>query len=131
MSQRDTCPFESRGGNFVCTECGLRTASPGRICFRDGKISRRKKIKLRTKKQGPGLGDIVERWLANIGITNRRIIAVKKYFGFKPKCGCQWRKEWLNKVGRAIAEWLKKVLRYVGVGRSQPTQRSHHGKRQR
>ena len=53
-----------------------------------------------------GLGDILERELTRMGITQDRYKEIKKKFGFPPTCGCEKRKEWLNKVGA-----------YLGIGK--------------
>ena len=49
---------------------------------------------------GLGLGDWAEKKLSAMGITQDRYIEIKKKFGLPPTCGCNKRKEWLNKVGR-------------------------------
>jgi hypothetical protein len=46
----------------------------------------------------PGLGDAVESLLKGIGVTQDRYKAAKELFGLPPNCGCNARKEWLNKV---------------------------------
>jgi hypothetical protein len=38
--------------------------------------------------------------LQSIGITEERYVEAKKLFGLAPKCGCNKRKRWLNKVGQ-------------------------------
>ena len=53
-----------------------------------------------------GLGDILERELTRMGITQDRYKEIKEKFGFPPTCGCEKRKQWLNKVGV-----------YLGIGR--------------
>ena len=53
-----------------------------------------------------GLGDILERELKRMGITQDRYKEIKEKFGFPPTCGCEKRKQWLNKVGV-----------YLGIGR--------------
>lgn len=47
-----------------------------------------------------GLGDSVAGILKSWGITEERYRAVKELFGLPPTCGCDKRREWLNKVGR-------------------------------
>lgn len=46
----------------------------------------------------PGLGDYTESLLASIGVTQDRYVAAKQLFGLPPTCGCDARKEWLNRV---------------------------------
>ena len=46
----------------------------------------------------PGLGDYTESLLKSIGITQARYVAAKQLFGLAPTCGCDARKEWLNRV---------------------------------
>ena len=53
-----------------------------------------------------GLGDILERELIRMGITQDRYKEIKEKFGFPPTCGCEKRKQWLNKVGA-----------YLGIGK--------------
>lgn len=45
----------------------------------------------------PGLGDYVHAGLASVGITPERVAAA---LGVED-CGCEDRREWLNKAGRA------------------------------
>ena len=52
------------------------------------------------------LGDRLERELTRMGITQDRYKEIKKKFGFPPTCGCEKRKQWLNKVGA-----------YLGIGK--------------
>lgn len=46
----------------------------------------------------PGLGDYTEQLLTSIGVTKDRYVAAKQLFGLPPTCGCDARKEWLNRV---------------------------------
>ena len=55
---------------------------------------------------GKGLGDRLEYELTRMGITQDRYKEIKEKFGFPPTCGCEKRKQWLNKVGV-----------YLGIGR--------------
>ena len=52
-------------------------------------------------KKPVGLGDWTEQGLKRIGITPERYVEAKRLFGLRPTCGCEGRKEWLNRVG----EW--------------------------
>jgi hypothetical protein len=54
------------------------------------------------RQRKPGVGDVVEAWLTEHGITAERYVEVKRLFGLPPTCGCTRRREWLNKVG----QWL-------------------------
>ena len=47
----------------------------------------------------PPLGDRLEQYLTAHGVTQGRYREVKEKFGLPPTCGCDKRKEWLNKVG--------------------------------
>ncbi|MEM8864009.1 MAG: hypothetical protein AAGF31_00495 [Planctomycetota bacterium] len=47
------------------------------------------------------LGDRVKRLLSSVGITPDRYVAAKRALGLPPTCGCEARKEWLNRAG----EW--------------------------
>ena len=55
---------------------------------------------------GIGLGDILERELKRLNITQEAYIKLKVRFGAMPTCNCEKRKQWLNRVGK-----------YLGVGR--------------
>ena len=55
----------------------------------------------------PGLGDRVESMLTKLGITEERYVEVKRLFGLPPVCNCAGRREWLNRVGRWLAEELE------------------------
>ena len=52
----------------------------------------------------PRLGDLIESALTIIGITQDRYKEVKQLFGLPPTCGCDKRKEYLNRV----SEWWRK-----------------------
>lgn len=94
------CLFYNDGDFCVCDRCGHRTEkSAAYSCDAHH-------AKCRSVSPTLYLGDRVERWLAAVGITNRRIIAVKKRLGMKPTCGCQWRKEVLNRFDR----WLRRMV---------------------
>ena len=53
-----------------------------------------------------GIGDILERELKRLNITQETYKKLKMRFGAIPTCGCEKRKQWLNKVGV-----------YLGIGR--------------
>lgn len=63
------------------------------------------------------VGDLVEKALASIGITQERVERLTRTAGKPGGCGCQGRKKWLNEKGvevqKAIREAAKKVY---GVG---------------
>lgn len=48
----------------------------------------------------PLLGDRVEATLKKLGVTPERYAAAKELFGLPPSCGCEARREWLDKVSR-------------------------------
>ena len=49
------------------------------------------------------LGDYTEGVLKKMGVTPDRYKKVKELFGMAPTCGCDKRKEWLNRVGSWLA----------------------------
>ena len=49
-----------------------------------------------------GLGDLTERLLKSVGITEDKWVAVKERFGYAPTCACKKRKEWLNEVSKVF-----------------------------
>jgi hypothetical protein len=49
-----------------------------------------------------GMGDILERELKRLNITQESYIKLKARFGAMPTCNCEKRKQWLNKVGRYL-----------------------------
>ena len=49
-----------------------------------------------------GLGDLTERLLKSVGVTQDRWAAVKERFGYAPTCACEARKEWLNQVSKSF-----------------------------
>jgi hypothetical protein len=53
----------------------------------------------------PGLGDRVAKLLAAVGITEARWLAIKGVVVEQPTCGCQKRRETLNRWGRWLASW--------------------------
>jgi hypothetical protein len=53
-----------------------------------------------------GLGDMVAKWLARIGITSASYRRWKVRCGLADACNCAERKEKLNRFGR----WLKSLL---------------------
>ena len=55
----------------------------------------------------PGIGDRVAKWLAAVGVTEARWLAIKGIVIEKPTCGCEKRKETLNRWGRWLASWKK------------------------
>lgn len=55
-----------------------------------------------TRKQ-QGWGDYTEALLKKIGVTEDRYKAAKEAVGLAPKCNCDKRKAWLNKV----SEWWR------------------------
>jgi hypothetical protein len=84
------CKFTGHNRGDKCEACGyvlLRTykSMPHRMCH-----------------SGNGLGDILERELTRMGITQSRYKEIKERFGLPPTCNCEKRKQWLNKVGRYI-----------------------------
>ena len=48
------------------------------------------------------LGDLLERELTRMGITQDRYKEIRKMFGFPPTCSCDKRIAWLNRVGAYI-----------------------------
>lgn len=63
------------------------------------------------------VGDLVEKALTTIGITQERVEKLTRTAGKPGGCGCQARKKWLNEKGvevqKAIRDTAKKVY---GVG---------------
>jgi len=63
------------------------------------------------------VGDLVEKALTTIGITQERVEKLTRTAGKPGGCGCQARKKWLNEAGvevqKAIRETAKRVY---GVG---------------
>ena len=63
------------------------------------------------------VGDLVEKALTSVGITQERVERLTRTAGKPGGCGCQARKKWLNEAGvevqKAIRETAKKVY---GVG---------------
>ena len=59
----------------------------------------------RVHERPDGLGDMLERELTRLGITQDKYIEAKRLFGLPPICNCIGRREWINKVGR-----------YFGIG---------------
>jgi hypothetical protein len=53
-----------------------------------------------------GLGDALAAALSSIGVTKERYSEVKEMFGLPPSCGCDERREWLNRVG----EWWNNAV---------------------
>ena len=51
-------------------------------------------------KSSLGIGDLLERELTRMGITQDRYKEIKKMFGFPPTCSCDKLIAWLNRVGR-------------------------------
>lgn len=80
------CEFGQRDGVCVCQRCGREVSAPD--CGRTF-----------AQCETPGLGDHTERLLASVGITPERYKEAKRLFGLAPKCGCDKRKRWLNRVG--------------------------------
>lgn len=51
----------------------------------------------------PGLGDLIARWLAAVGVTKSRYRRLKVRWGLADACNCAERQEQLNRLGRWIA----------------------------
>ena len=65
------------------------------------------------------IGDLVERWLTRIGVTQERVERWTRTEGKPGGCGCAGRKRWLNRAGNNAQRWVRgrllKVRRfYVG-----------------
>ena len=86
---------------YRCVACGHERESryPAYMLHRDCPKSESGKVNGNGK---PGIGDMVEKALTAIGITEER---VTRWLG-RP-CGCRQRKEKLNRLGR----WAAAVLR--------------------
>jgi hypothetical protein len=54
------------------------------------------------------VGDLVEKALAGVGITEERVAAV---LGSKGGCGCESRKRWLNEQGVKVQEAFSEVAK--------------------
>jgi len=80
----------------VCTVCGKRVAvgpeGTRSFCSKNP-IVRHDQMATRNR-----LGDITEKALKSIGVTQDRYKAAKEIFGMSPTCNCDKRKEWLNRV---------------------------------
>ena len=48
--------------------------------------------------RGNRQGDLVERLLQSIGVTEEKYKEAKQLFGLPASCNCAGRKQWLNKV---------------------------------
>lgn len=71
-----------------CIHCGIKkTRGDIRNCMKNGSLP-----------PPPRLGDYTESVLNSLGISKERYKAAKELFGLAPNCGCDERKEWLNKV---------------------------------
>ena len=59
------------------------------------------------------VGDLVEKALTSVGITQERVERLTRTAGKLGGCGCQARKKWLNEAGvqvqKAIRDTAKKV----------------------
>ena len=72
----------------MCRRCHVRRSAPVRRRCRTSDHPL----------QPQGLGDYTESLLQSVGITKERYVAAKQLFGLAPTCGCDSRREWLNKV---------------------------------
>ena len=86
------CQFAKAKGGCVCQACGRKV----RKHSGEGLIAACKV---------PGLGDAVAKCLAAVGVTEARWLALKGIVVETPSCGCQKRREKLNRWGRWLASW--------------------------
>lgn len=84
------CVFPGSSAGTKCSVCGYSL-------LRDYDIAPRRNCTV------PGLGDRAAKCLAAVGITESRWLAIKGIVIEKPTCGCQGRKEMLNRWGRWLA----------------------------
>ena len=88
------CQWTRGDGAIRCDVCGRQLAWPE---------SRQLPVRNCQVALVPGIGDRVEKWLAAVGITEARWLAIKGVVIEKPTCGCAKRKETLNRWGRWLA----------------------------
>lgn len=63
--------------------------------------------------RSPGLGDRMATALAYFGITERRWLWLKGFVIEQPTCGCRKRRESLNRFGRWVARWRKRIAGWL------------------
>lgn len=114
------CDFIQSGDYCVCTrpeckrklkksqhpcdkhhaQCGKRGPQP--VYLGDRVELRLHKLGITNERIKRWRRDYVKAWVATAGVTSPLIESVK----FEPKCGCQWRKEVLNRLDR----WVRRKL---------------------
>lgn len=85
------------------------------VIYRDGEeVSRTTKAKKNIPAKAPQPGDALEELLTSYGITKEWWIEYKAKHGLPPTCGCDSRREYLNKLANAhptLAEYGVMVFR--------------------
>lgn len=100
---RSLCQPDFEG---ICTQCG-RAVPPRRAKNCPAKSRENNPVAVRPKPEKRAeLGDLTERMLKSLGVTQERVEACLKKVGLPPHCGCAERKEAMNQWSMKVRAWL-------------------------
>lgn len=93
-------------GEYECLD-GCGDTSPNRHRRQNCRVADAALMWRMRRDDTRGLGDYTESLLQSVGITKERYVAAKEMFGLAPTCGCDSRREWLNRV----SDWWRGISR--------------------